>query len=87
MNLVRDQWNRPVQSKAVKALLGLGSKPLPDEGMPCRLIQGVHVWVAPREGPRRFYLRVMCSCPECEKVMALGRLAQHAKTHFVDLAE
>jgi hypothetical protein len=84
---VRDAKNWPAQSSLVKRLLGLGvNQPLPKEGMPPRLIQGVKVWVVPlveRPHLRRNFagLRVRCSCPVCGKEFALGRLAQHVRVH------
>lgn len=92
--MVRDQFGRTAQSDAVKELLGLRrNESLPAEGMSPRWIQGVEVWVRPlaeartvvrwgRELQRRpFALRVRCSCPQCGRDVALGRLAQHLKAH------
>ena len=59
----------------------LGTRALPAEGMPERVIEGVRVYVkplAPKVGTRRNFqgLRVMAIC-ECGQHLAVGRLAQH----------
>lgn len=89
--------HRPASSRVVNMLLGLrdGQK-LPVEGMPPREIQGVKVWVTPlpphpdKDKPRGLFgsmwkrstHRVLCECPDCGKVLSIGRLAQHVcKSH------
>lgn len=59
----------------------LGTRKLPPEGMPERVIDGVRVYVKPLPigippRGRRFALRVMAIC-ECGKHLAVGRMHQH----------
>lgn len=78
--------NRPATSyDMAEYLLGSRKAKMPAKGMPIKIIQGITVWVEPllpkEQRKQRFALRVMCQCPECGFVTAVGRLAQHAKIH------
>lgn len=87
------EWTRSAHYDEVRAMLGLpdGAK-LPAEGMPPRRIQGIMVWVTPLMGPRvprrvgrwgrvlerkSSRHRVLAQCPDCGKVLSVGRLGQH----------
>jgi hypothetical protein len=72
----------PAPSHVMLKLLGIETGRLPLEGMPSREIQGVQVWVTPiGEMPanrrKRNAHRLMCACPDCGKVLSVGRLHQH----------
>lgn len=60
--------------------LGLSSaSQFPDEGMDGRLIQGHHVWVTGKV-KGRMSMRCMTRCLTCDKVLPVGRLAQHERS-------
>ena len=74
--------NHAAHDGTVKEFFGLKRKAKwPKAGMPITQIQGVTCWVEPLDTSRGFHLRAMCHCPECGFITAIGRLAQHAKTH------
>lgn len=81
--------NLNAHSHHVLRLLGIKGSHLPAEGMPPRMIQGITVWVEAqidRNLVREFRLsravhRVKARCPECGKIMSVGRLCQHSKVH------
>ena len=73
--------------------LGMVPMPkLPTEGVEPHIIQGIKVWVTPLMGPRvprctsRYQRplegkssthRVLAECPDCGRVLSVGRLHQH----------
>jgi hypothetical protein len=76
MNLIRGKY-RYADAHDMYALLG--TRTLPPEGMPERIIQGVRVYVKPLPaGPprQRQSLRVTAIC-ECGKHVPVGRMHQH----------
>lgn len=92
--MIPGKYTRNAHSHDIKLMLGLTVKQkLPNEGMPPRLIHGIEVWVAPLaprisqdhiERWRRRYAkphRVLCRCPQCGKVVSVGRLHQHEMVH------
>jgi len=80
-------WN--AHTSYVMEMFGLpaGSRKWPDEGLPPRTVQGILVWVEPKErakrtfGARSKFHRALALCPACGKVLSAGRLFQHAKVH------
>lgn len=80
----RDQPFHNVRAFAhtIKALMGIRGD-LPRSGTSPVYVQGVKMWVRPLpeapDGRRRNFqgLRVMCECPMCGAVLAVGRLNQH----------
>lgn len=87
------QWGYNAHSREVRVMLGLPEDAkLPREGMEPRRIQGITVWVLPLMGPRvpkrigrwnrplerkSSRHRVLAECPDCGKVLSVGRLHQH----------
>lgn len=54
----------------------------PDAGLPARAVQGIWVWVLPRNPPepgarKSSRHRVRCLCPSCGREVSAGRLSQH----------
>jgi len=63
----------------ISQMLGLkGTSQFPDAGMSPRPLQGHLVWVTAKV-PGRMRIRVMTRCLTCDKVIQVGRLAQHER--------
>lgn len=70
---------RPPYSADVHELygmLGLTKDRLPDEGIEPQIIQGVKVWVVPKATKTQF-IRTLCECPGCGRVLSVKCLDQH----------
>lgn len=75
----------PAHSHHMLEKLGVKGGKWPDEGLGTRMVDGIKVWVLPRNEPANRELgikkssthRVMCECPGCGEHMSAGRLAQH----------
>jgi hypothetical protein len=71
----------------VRALLGCERDALPDGGMDPQDVQGIIVWVEPKDRLKRtkigqrYFHRVLAKCPACGGIMSVGRLQQHSKIH------
>jgi hypothetical protein len=77
MKLIVGRW-KYADAHDMYALLG--TRKLPAEGMPERLIQGIRVYVKPLPDgkPRqRQSLRVTAICDDCGRHIAVGRMHQH----------
>lgn len=76
------QW--PAHEGEIKEMFGLPRKAKwPAEGMPHRTVQGIVVWVDSCEEARRAgrFHRMQAVCPQCHKIVPVGRLQQHSKVH------
>lgn len=79
----------PAHTPEVMRLFGLpsGSNKWPDEGFAPREIQGITVWVEPKDRTKRTFgaegkfHRVLAQCPLCGRVLSASRLPQHSKVH------
>jgi hypothetical protein len=79
------RWN--ASHPEIRALLGCSTPELPDAGMPGKMIQGILVWIEPKDrelrtsAGKRYFHRTLAKCPVCFKIMSVSRLWQHAKIH------
>lgn len=83
-NPQRPSW--PMYLSDLKKAMGVNTQDWPDAGVPAMEVQGIKVWVEPRDHALRYnragkLIRTLCECPRCGKVMAAGRLWQHSKIH------
>lgn len=58
---------------------GIEDERLPHEGVHPRQINGIWMWVTPKDHPEAKFIRHLCWCPICGKEMAFGRLGQHMR--------
>lgn len=89
-NPERPSW--PMYLSELKKAMGVDTQDWPDSGVRRMFVQGIAVWVEPKDhGLREFkrgkLIRAMCECPRCGKVLAIGRLWQHAKIHVGETVE
>ena len=87
--------NWAVQHAEIRSLLGCGypNPELPDSGMPPQVVQGIVVWIEPKDRAKRtkagqrFFHRTLAICPRCNKIMSVARMQQHAKIHVGETVE
>ena len=72
----------------IRAMLGCPTPELPDAGMQSQMIQGILVWIEPKDktlrstAGQKFFHRVLAKCPVCFQIMSVARLQQHSKVHL-----
>ena len=77
----------PAYLSEVYKALGVKGMKLPDRGVDTTEVQGIIIWVEPKDRVlrsvvgKRYFHRVLTKCPKCYKIVPVGRLWQHATVH------
>lgn len=85
---IQNERGRQVSTGGLMRLLGVKDTALkwPDAGVPRQQVQGIWVWVEPKNPAERIHkpnglVRALAQCPVCKAIVSVGRLEQHGKKH------